>query len=126
MFYKRFQILLFILILSFSLYGQSNFENNLILEINVTGNINIDEDDFEVDYSGVEPFETGEDYVARRMKESRDEENPYAEPAEPTFVPKPWSPPGLAATPRGVERQLQPPARVKEQGRDWDCTNLLR
>ncbi len=53
---RRIQILAFIVVLVFSLYGQSNFENNLILEINVTGNINIDE---ELIYS-VLSFEVGD------------------------------------------------------------------
>jgi len=53
---RRYQLLVIIMVLAFSLFGQSNFENNLILEINVNGNINIDE---ELIYS-VLSFEVGD------------------------------------------------------------------
>jgi outer membrane protein insertion porin family len=56
MFNKRIQLSLIIILIAFSLFGQSNFENNLILEINVSGNINIDE---QLIYS-VMAFEVGD------------------------------------------------------------------
>ncbi|MFC1887520.1 outer membrane protein assembly factor BamA [Candidatus Cloacimonadota bacterium] len=44
MFNRKVLLTLITIIFAFSLFGQSDFENNLILEINVSGNINIDEE----------------------------------------------------------------------------------